>query len=440
GAGLGGLLMALVIQKDCPDVEVTIYESHAELTEVGAGIGVWPRVWEILKYVGLEDTLRQATGSTDPNEARMSMTMAKADEPSMIDFHQFAPTIYTFQRSMLQKLLAGHLRDPGNVLQFSKRLDTYTEPADGTTGPVILQFRDGTSASCDLLVGSDGIRSTVRRVMYTRLADAEAGEKAEVLRSMIEPVWSGWVAHRGLIPTAMLSQEALAKMNRPLIVSTSLVGKDKLIINYPIANGTLINVAAFVGKQVGEDAVYHGPWVAPETAEEVASNFEGWDPIVQNQLKCIQKPNLWAIHTTRVLPTYVRGQVALIGDAAHGMTTFQASGAGQAMEDGFILSAILSQKAVTAETLPGALRIYDEIRRPFSQDVKEKSRLNGGSSHLWRHGWENVTAEQSARGEYPRELLKVVGTESEQSMSWTIHGSIMQDRDTVLQMAGELGQ
>ena len=63
GAGLGGLALALVLQKDCPDVQVDIYESNMELTEVGAGIGVWPRVWEVLRYLGLEKGLKQAAGA-----------------------------------------------------------------------------------------------------------------------------------------------------------------------------------------------------------------------------------------------------------------------------------------------------------------------------------------------------------------------------------------
>ena len=58
------MLLALVLQKDCPDVEINIYESTPELTEVGAGVGVWPRVWEILRYLGLEDSLKQKAGAS----------------------------------------------------------------------------------------------------------------------------------------------------------------------------------------------------------------------------------------------------------------------------------------------------------------------------------------------------------------------------------------
>ena len=118
----------------------------------------------------------------------------------------------------MQKLLASHLRDADEVLHFSKRLETYTESL-GPEGSVTLQFKDGTSACCDLLIGSDGIRSAVRRTMYTRLADETGGDTSEELRAMIEPVWSGWVVNRAVIPAEMLSAEAKQEASRPTIVS-----------------------------------------------------------------------------------------------------------------------------------------------------------------------------------------------------------------------------
>ena len=91
------------------------------------------------------------------------------------------------------------------------------------------------------------------------------------------------------------------------------------------------------------------------------------------------------------------------------MTTFQASGAGQAIEDGFILASVLSQPSVTRATLPAALQVYDAVRRPFAQTVQERSRENGDISHLRRCGWEDVSAAQSAAGGFPREKLIRVG-------------------------------
>lgn len=45
--------------KDCPssNVEINLYEQAAQITQIGAGIAVWPRTWEVLKSLGLEKDL-----------------------------------------------------------------------------------------------------------------------------------------------------------------------------------------------------------------------------------------------------------------------------------------------------------------------------------------------------------------------------------------------
>ena len=62
---MGGLVLALCLKKYAPDVDFDIYESASELTEVGAGIGMTPRIWWIMKDLGLEDELLTITGTKD---------------------------------------------------------------------------------------------------------------------------------------------------------------------------------------------------------------------------------------------------------------------------------------------------------------------------------------------------------------------------------------
>lgn len=59
GAGIGGLTLssALGCMKVEPKVKIDIYEASSHISEIGAGIGMWKRPWEILKSIGLEDTL-----------------------------------------------------------------------------------------------------------------------------------------------------------------------------------------------------------------------------------------------------------------------------------------------------------------------------------------------------------------------------------------------
>ena len=114
-----------------------------------------------------------------------------------------------------------NLHDADQILHFSKRLASYTEPAS-LSEPIVLKFRDGTEATCDVLVGSDGIRSAVRRTMFNELADEaeKRGETEEAarLRDMVEPVYSGQIAYRGLVPTSALSDEIVEYAKAPLLV------------------------------------------------------------------------------------------------------------------------------------------------------------------------------------------------------------------------------
>ena len=130
-----------------------------------------------------------------------------------------SPTVHTFQRAVLQQLLAKHL-DAGDKLHFSKRLSSFSESTP--TDSVTLNFKDGSTATCDLVIGSDGIRSAVRHTMYNELADeAETrgeSEGAARLRAMVEPVFSGQIAYRGLAPTSALPEDVLERARTAQIV------------------------------------------------------------------------------------------------------------------------------------------------------------------------------------------------------------------------------
>jgi len=75
-----------------------------------------------------------------------------------------------------------------------------------------------------------------------------------------------------------------------------------------------------------------------------------------------------------VLPTYVDDKVALLGDAAHGMTPHQGAGAGQAIEDAYVLAEILGNNATGLDNIERALQAYDYIRRPLASHVLQGSR------------------------------------------------------------------
>ena len=100
-------------------------------------------------------------------------------------------------------------------LHLASKLVSYTEHPDS----VSLEFMDGSKRTCDLLVGADGIRSTMRRIFLTSRHGQES----------IEPVWTGTYAYRGLIPRdALLKTMAGHRATRvPVIVSINYLKQRK---------------------------------------------------------------------------------------------------------------------------------------------------------------------------------------------------------------------
>lgn len=92
-----------------------------------------------------------------------------------------------FHRAELQRALLDHVPSTARI-HLSKRLKSYTEGAN-----VDLVFEDGFTTSCDLLIGADGIKSTVRRLFLARKGTTED-------LGSINPMWTGSVAYRGLVP------------------------------------------------------------------------------------------------------------------------------------------------------------------------------------------------------------------------------------------------
>ena len=88
-------------------------------------------------------------------------------------------------------------------------------PSSEPTSPITLHFEDGSTATCDVLIGADGIHSTTRKVLLSLAASdveksgsEDAQKTADSLRGFIDPIWTGAMIYRGLIP-----REKLEKLN-----------------------------------------------------------------------------------------------------------------------------------------------------------------------------------------------------------------------------------
>ncbi|KAH9929144.1 uncharacterized protein B0H18DRAFT_997735 [Fomitopsis serialis] len=380
-----------------------------------------------MQALGLSDDLA-AVASGHVKDGSHTMHIRKSDEKEDIPFaHMEQSGGTSFHRSHLLGCLRKHIPDSCHIY-FDKRLESYTKLP---TGDFRLAFKDGTQATHDLVVGCDGVRSTVRALLYRSLAEQaeRAGEqpKASEYASKADPVWSGNIAYRGLAPRAVLEE---AVPNHPAFAGgVFLLGKDKHIILYPIAQGKFVNVVALVSRQKLEGTQYAASWIREAGKEDVLSEYHGWEPMVTATLKAMERTDLWAINVVPNLPTYVGDGIALVGDAAHAMTTHLGAGAGQAVEDAFVLASLLVHPTATAKTLAYALRAYDEVRRPLTQWVVERSRECGLTEEF---NMLPSTGDEGVRD--PERDLQQVVERMKELFSWAKETSAIADRDKAMAM------
>ncbi|EMD39109.1 hypothetical protein CERSUDRAFT_104377 [Gelatoporia subvermispora B] len=429
GGGVGGLVCAIALSQ-YSDVQVDIYEAASQFSEIGAGIGMWQRTWKIMQALGLDHDLADIA-IVPPNESpQVAFTLRKGDQPEGRNFYALTTPggMISIHRAHFQSILLRRIPSSCNTYT-RKRLISYTQPVRLT-----LHFDDGTTAFCDVLIGADGVKSNVRSSMMREMASVAKAQgnvaQAETFSRAAAPRWSGTSAYRAVIPAERL--RLLAPGHRVLTQPMIYLGKNTQITVYPIAHGSLINLAAFSARYDLENTTLDAPWVQDVSRDELLRDFQGWEPEVQTLLQCVPTPNRWAIHTSAALGTFTYGRVALLGDAAHAMMPYQGSGAGQAIEDAYVLSTLLGHPLTTLATLPRALQIYDAIRRPFAQHVAKVSRDNG---LLFTMNYPGLTIDSPA-DDVPRKLTEL-SSHIKKKWEWAWESSVSEDVERAVGMLEE---
>ena len=153
------------------------------------------------------------------------------------------------------------------------------------------------------------------------------------------------------------------------------LGKAKHFLVYPLRAGALINYVGFVPADAEMKELMKESWSAPGDADALRREFADWDPRIGVLLRSVQKTFRSALYDRDPLPTWSRGRLTLLGDAAHAMLPHLGQGANQSIEDGMALATILS--SVSRATAPGALLAYERLRRERAASVQTGARKNG---------------------------------------------------------------
>lgn len=385
GAGPGGLALAATLARyndPIAPVAIDIYESQPTLGTIGAGISVWPRTRHLLGRLGLIDGLKDEIGATERPEGGKGFHFRKSDPPEVgYNFYDMPmPTdpLLIHRSALVTVLRGGFDSHPFCTIHTSARLLSYSYSVDSDTeSPLTLKFSDGSTAAADVLIGADGIHSVVRATMFWGLSHGDDLPRQQ-------PKWTGTVAYRSLIERKTL--DGIWKDHRALTLPMMYCGKDKHVVTYPISQGTLVNFVGFYTIPGAEGTTFTGKWVQDVPVEEVMACYAGFEPEVQALLKCFDKASAWAIHILDSVPKSSDGPVAIIGDAAHAMETHFGAGAGQAMEDAYIIGRLLTHPLTSRKHIHTALSIYDSARLKFAQGVVISARMVG-QMYEFGKGW-----------------------------------------------------
>ncbi|KAG6876962.1 hypothetical protein C0993_011576, partial [Termitomyces sp. T159_Od127] len=338
GGGIGGLALAAFICFYSKDIAVDVYETKNEISSIGAGIAIWKRTWQTLQDIGLEEEVK-----------KRNISLPKDGEDGPL----------TVSRPMLLDMLKSRLSNLCTIYT-SSHVANYEETPDGL---VVINLRDGTTRTADILIGCDGVHSATRATFFRNLARIHPSKG---YKRFCEPTWSGALAYRGLVDRSKLRERNPQNhaLDNPRIH----------VVTHPF--GDIVNLVCFYNKDNGFGTPFADEWVANVPKEEVIECYKDWEPDLVEAVSMIQTPSRWAIHIVESLPLFVSGPVGLLGDAAHAMVPHQGVGGGQAIEDAHILGRLLAHEKTNHSNLSKVLEIYQKVRLPQAQAAAQRSWSN----------------------------------------------------------------
>jgi salicylate hydroxylase len=344
---------------------VALADKAEKLEETGAGIQLSPNATRVLCGLGLRERLAGAVVAPEAViiKTRRNREIARLRLGPEAETRYGAP-YWMIHRGDLQAALLDDVRaHPAITLALGTPVDGFAIQAKGLAVPAL---RDLASEDAIGLVGADGLWSRLR---------AEIGETAQ-------PAFARRTAWRALVPS-----EAVAPEFRASAIHLWL-GRGSHLVHYPVKGGRMINIVAIAadatqGTQQGSHQGANQGWSTAATADDVMARFSGrsWHPQARDLLALPAQWLKWPLYDIPPLRRWGRGPVTLLGDAAHAMLPFLAQGAAMAIEDAAVLAQCIG---AAPEDVAGAMRRYEQARRPRTTKVWRAARRNDAVYHL---GW-----------------------------------------------------
>lgn len=351
GGGIGGLAAAAFLQRE--GLRSTVYEQAPQLTAVGAGLVIAPNATRQLRRLGLLDELLTRAVQLEIGwEFRRWADGRILSAENLVESCErlYGEQTYTAHRADL--LAAVQSAVPAESVVLGRRC-TRLETGSGNSDAYRLHLSDRSTVEADVVIGADGVHSTVRDALF----------------GTSPAVYSGMCAFRALVPATRAPKFA----RRP--AQTLWIGPGHHLVHYPVSAGEYVNLVAFAPA----DAYNVESWTATATVEEFLSEFDGWDDRLTGLIRAAGTPGRSALLDRAPLTRWSDGAATLLGDAAHPMFPFFAQGAAQAIEDAAVLAHALADGI---KDPAAALRRYESLRIPRTARMQTVSHGRAHINHL----------------------------------------------------------
>ena len=350
GGGIGGLTAALCLARAGHNVQV--FEQTDESVATGAGIQVSPNAARVLHHLGLQDALMTKGFLPKATQMRSWRSGRVISETTLGDValeRYGAPYYHIHRADLMDMLVSAVSAEPTIRLNVSSRITNFSQDATG-----VRLVAGEQEHQVDLLIGADGIHSSVRACLW---GDQQAD-------------FTGNVAWRMLVPVNRLPEGLIAPN------ATVWWGPGKHFVHYLVKGGDYVNCVCVVEKAEWQAE----SWVAAGSMSELQADFAGWHDTIQQLLDQTDDGTLfkWGLFDRAPMRTWGIDRVSLLGDACHPTLPFMAQGAAMAIEDAAVLANCFSNGA----DVVAALRRYEDLRKARTAGVQRGSRRNATVFHL----------------------------------------------------------
>ena len=328
---------------------VTVFEQAPELSEVGAGLTITPNATKGLNYLNLGDGIK-SVGMAHTNQGvrhfetgEMIVPLERGEKM----MQKYGAYQFQAHRADVHNLFIDAMREhPESKIYVDQRITGLVEKKGG----VELIFNHNEKYEFDFVIGADGNRSTVRSIII--------GDD--------DPEFAGYVAWRGLVPTAELSEDDFDECG-----SSAFIAPGRVFARYLVRNGELYNYAAFL---VTDEWAEEG-WAIPSDIDLVMEIFSDYNDQVKNIIRATPRDELfkWGIFARAPSDNWSSEYSTLLGDAAHPLEPFMGQGASMAIEDGVVLSRIIADSSTQSEIVDR----YQKARIERAHFVTEHSKKAG---------------------------------------------------------------